>query len=360
MKLAELSSPLPGNGRPVDAQVGPASTGTGGGRYTGLTQPVNRLEDIATPITAPVIDGPPDIIPGLLPRRGQLVIAGETNIGKSLVALEICSSLVSGEALWGELKPTLQARRILYILGEHYNEVIQRLWQVTKLPMTDEVFLLGPEQVSYDKWLVTQGRVNQQAVSKFMKWSEGVDLIVFDPFSAFVTGVDVENDNIQMRLVLDTMSLIAQSAGAACLVLAHQGKPQMDKYGNEHARKAYAIRGASAIEDAATNIFYLGRTEGQSAAAAGAEKVFELKCRKYKGAAPDKYTLMRNQVTLCHTLLGNRPFVEVQKIETQAMVARLQVTMPELTYPQLLKAVASMKGCSEQTVRNHLGYKDSK
>lgn len=318
--------------------------------------PIPSLEAIGTPITAPVVEGPPDVIPGFLPRQGQLVIAGETDIGKSLVALEVCSSLVTGNPLWGELQPTVKAKKILYVLGEHYNAVIQRLWQHTGLPMTDQVFLLGPEQLGYDKWLVTQGKPNIQAIQKFQRWSDGVDLIVFDPFSAFVTGVDVENDNIQMRLVLDTMSLVAQGAGASCVVLAHQGKPSIDKFGQEHARTKYAIRGASAIEDAATNIFYMGKADSNSQAAKSTQsKVLSMVKRKYKGMAPDEYTLVRDAGNLTHTLLGNRPFVEVKKMETQAKIARLQGAFPDLTMTEVIRAVSATEDISETTIRRYLG-----
>jgi RecA-family ATPase len=324
-----------------------------------LEEMIPSLEQIATPITAPVEEGPPDIIPGLLPRQGQLVIAGETNVGKSLVALEICSALTTSRKLWGELEPTMAAKKILYILGEHYNAVIQRLWQVTRLPMTDQVYLLGPEQLGFDKWLVAQGKQNVRAMEKFMTWAKGVDLIVFDPFSAFVTGIDVENDNIQMRLVLDSMSMVAQSAGASCVVLAHQGKPMMDKFGQEHHRKSYAIRGASAIEDAATNIFYLSKAiEGASQAAqrvAGDAQILSLTNRKYKGIAPAEYRLMRDPVTLNHTLLGNRPYVEVQRMVTQAKLGRMQVAFPDKDLGEIIKIVAAMDGVSERTIQRHLG-----
>lgn len=325
-----------------------------------MPAPFPSLESLGTRITDPVVEGPPDLIPGLLPRQGQLVIAGETDIGKSLVALEICSSLITGLPLWGELQPTSTAKRILYILGEHYNAVIQRLWLHTRLPMSDEVWLLGPEQIGYDKWLVAGGKPNSRAIEKFQSWAQGADLIVFDPFSAFVTGVDVENDNIQMRLVLDSMSLIAQSVGASCLVLAHQGKPQMGKDGQEYARKSYAIRGASAIEDAATNIFYMGRAEGDSQAAAkGNGLILNLKRRKYKGEAPSEYRLLRSPTTLCHTLLGNRPFVEVQKIVAQAQVAKYKGAFPNASFPDCIKAVAVMQDMSEQTIRRYLKMEEN-
>ena len=322
-----------------------------------MSNPIPPLEEVGTRLTAPIPEGPVDIIPGLLPRRGQLVIAGATDVGKSLTALEICSSLVSGQPLWGELEPTIRAKRILYVLGEHYNEVIMRLWQVTQLPMTEDVWILGPEQLSYDKWLVSQGKPNVQAISKFTAWATGCDLIVFDPFSAFVTGIDVENDNVQMRLVLDTMSVISQSVGASCLVLAHQGKPTVGRDGTEYKRRSYAIRGASAIEDAATNIFYLDRAEGESSAAAETSdyRIFELRKRKYKGIAPEGYRLLRDPHRLTHSLLGNRPFVQVRSIDTQAAFARMQTALPSLTRGEAVKALAAVKGLSEETVRRALG-----
>jgi RecA-family ATPase len=311
---------------------------------------------VAVRLQDPIKEGPPDIIPGFLPRQGQLVVAGETNIGKSLVALEVLSALCTGAPLWGELKPTIKANKILYILGEHYNEIIQRLWQLTGLPINSNVWLIGPEKLGYDKWLVAMGKPNVSALAKLQKWADGADLIIFDPLAAFVMGIDAENDNVQMRLVLDTMSLVSQATGASCLILAHLGKPVMAQNGSEHSRRSYAIRGASAIEDAATNIFYMQRAEGTSHAAAETRdhKIFLLKCRKYKGSAPDEYRLMRNPNTLTHVLLGNRPFVEVRKMEIQAKVARVNGAFPKLRHAEVLRILAAAEGLSEATIRRYL------
>lgn len=278
-------------------------------------------------------------------------------MGKSLVALEVCSSLITGNPLWGapSLKPSIKVDRIIYVLGEHYNEVIKRLWAHTGLPMTDQVILLGPEQLSTDKWLVTNGKTNPIAEEKLIKWTEGAGLIVFDPLSAFVAGADAENDNVQMRLVLDRMSYIAQKSGAASLILAHQGKPSVGKDGEETVRKSYAIRGASAVEDAATNIFYMNRIEGKSAASETLNsKVFSLRCRKYKGQSVDEFQLVRNAQTLCHTLLGNRPFVEVRRIETQSKMARLMMSTPNMTTVEAVRVLAATEGVSEATIRRSM------
>lgn len=317
--------------------------------------PIPDLEDVAVRMNAPIKPGPPDIIPGLLPRQGQVIIAGETNVGKSLISLEMISALTTGKPLWGELQATKQLSRVLYVLGEHYVEVIQGLLAKTKLTVPDEVYLIGPEALMYDKYLVSRGQPNVQAVNKFIKWAAGCELIVFDPFSAFVNGMDVENDNVQMRLVLDTMSLIAQSAGASCIVNAHQGKPMMDQFGQEKKRRSYAIRGASAIEDAATNIFYLGKGSSEAIEQETGGEVYELVQRKYKGTAPPKYTLLRNKDTLTHQLMGDKPFEAVRKLDLRAKAQRFRDSNPNFSEKTIIDLIATGEGKSPDTIRRWMG-----
>lgn len=314
---------------------------------------------VGEPITAPIKPGPPDLIPGLVPKQGQLVIAGETNIGKSLIALEIVSSLVTGNPLWGELVPTSKAKRVLYVLGEHYNDVIKKLWLKTCLPMTEDVHLYGPEDLKGNKWLVQNGKQNVEGIDQLCKAAAGCDLLVFDPLAAFFLGTDAENDNPGMRLVLDTLSMIAQTVGASSLILAHQGKPTMGKDGQEFTRSKYAIRGASSVEDAATNIFYMGHLQGNSGAATGADqsRLFSIRCRKYKGEAPDEYKLLRDRDKLTHSVLGNRPFIEARKSEIQAKVGRLQIAFPDKSMKEILEIISTSEGYHENTIRNYLGAK---
>jgi hypothetical protein len=315
-------------------------------------------DKVGEPITAPITPGPPDIIDGLIPRNGQLLIAGETNIGKSLVALEICHSLTSGEALWGDphRTPTIKAGRILYVLGEHYNDVIKRLAIKTALPFTDAIHIYGPEDLKADKWLVQNGKQNVEGIQKLVTAAKGCDLVIFDPLAAFFVGTDQENDNPGMRVVLDTLNIVTQSNGASCIILAHLGKPSMGKDGQEYTRSKYAIRGASGIEDAATNIFYMSQSGGSSAASKDGDNIFSIRKRKYKGDAPDEYRLLRNKDTLTHTILGSpRPFIEARKIETQAKVARLQANFPDMSMKEIIKVVSVTEGFHENTIRNYLG-----
>ena len=306
------------------------------------------LEELAVRLTDPVKPGPPDLIPGFLPKHGQLVVSGQTDVGKSLLSLECISSLVTGKPLWGALKPTTVVKKVLYVLGEHYNEVIQRLWDRTKLPMSDNVWLLGPEALSLDKYLVTQGKPNQAVVEKFKMWADRCDLIVFDPLTAFITGSgEAENDSVQMRLLLDLMGIVTQSSGASCLILAHHGKPMIDKFGDEHKRKSYATRGSSGIEDAATNIFYME--------SGPATNTFDLVCRKYKGDAPGIYRLLRDEKTLTHALISTEESInELQKREVQNKLDRIQSAKPDYSRNTCIELVAAFYGKPISTIKQWL------
>jgi len=317
--------------------------------------PIPELEEVAVKLNAPIKPGPPDLIKGFIPRQGQLIIAGETNVGKTLITLEIIHAVTTGKPLWGELEATEKIQKVLYVLGEHHIEAVQRHLKITGLKMPDEIYIIGPEQLMYDKYLISKGQHNVMSINKFMKWTKGCDLIVFDPLSAFVTGVDVENDNVQMRAVLETMGLISQASGASCLVLAHLGKPVMNQYGQETKRKSYAIRGASAIEDAATNIFYMERVSNPAIEQATGGEVFELLCRKYKGEGTPKFTLLRDKDTHTHILTLDKPFEAVRKIDLRAKFARFADDNPKFDESTIFKMIATSEGKPVDTIKRWMG-----
>lgn len=317
--------------------------------------PIPSLEEIAERLNGPIKEGPPDIIPGLLPSDGQLILAGQTNVGKTLLNLEIISAVTTGKPLWGELEPIRRCKKVLYVLGEHNTEEIKRQLKFTRLEMPDQVFILGPDKLMWDKCLVTKGGQNVQAVNKFMKWAQGCDLIVFDPIASFIHGESAENDNVQMRLVLETMSMIAQSTNASCIVNAHLGKPMMNQYGQETKRQTYAIRGASAIEDSASTVFYFDKASNPAIEQSTGGEVFELVCRKNKGVRQEKFSLLRNKETSTHTLISGNTFEAVRKIDLRAKFARFQDDNPKFDDHTIIKMIATSEGKSPDTVRRWMG-----
>ena len=254
------------------------------------------LESAGVPIEDPVV-APPEVIPGLLPTTGQLLIAGETDVGKSLVALEIASALLSHAPLWGALPVSTGARKALYVLGEHHTSILQGLWAKTGLPAPPRsLWVVGPHEFP-EHHLVTRGIPQVLVSAQLREWAQGCQLVVYDPLASFCRGENIENDNAQMRLLLDTMTGIANDAGAACIVLTHAGKPRRGEDGQPAPREEYRVRGASAIEDAASAVFYMEK---------GMDGFYRLQRRKYKGTQePKTYTLIRDPGTLRHTLVTN-------------------------------------------------------
>ena len=312
-----------------------------------LTQQTPSIEELAVPITTHISEDTSFLIEGILPDNDLLGIIGETNVGKSLVSLELVSSLATGTPLWGSITPNRQLKRILYILGEHRTKTIVDLARKTQLPMTDEVLVLGPEKIGTDKWLVSQGRPQLTAIEKFKKWADGSELIVWDPMASFILGQESENDNVQMRLLIEAINQVGMSVGAACLVLGHKGKPSIDLMGKEHRRNAYATRGASGTEDAFTNIMYLNHGDG--------EHRFDLIKRKFKADVPSEFKLIRNPETLVHSLAEKVSVAEAKKKEYNGKMSRLENYNYQLDYRTRVKIIAAMEALPEATIWKYLG-----
>lgn len=307
----------------------------------------------------PLPTATPELIPGLLPESGTAGIVGETDTGKSLIACEIGSSLLTGEPLWGSIVPNRKIEKVVYILGEHTCQTIQGLFHRTQLPHAGKFGLIGPEHLHPYKALVIGGVQQQIAVDRLMRWTEGAGLIVFDPLGGFAQGLQTENDSASMRTLIDSMSLIAQKNNAACLILSHMGKPKLDETGNEIRRTTYAMRGSSAQEDALTHVFYLRKAlqvKQQSKGDAVMER-FDLSIRKFKGNPSDEvFRLQRDPVTKRNSLLNTKPakgaYPDRTEIEEyRKRIQRLMEANPGYTWDTAVGNLAAMEGLPVETMK---------
>lgn len=238
----------------------------------------------------PPEEGDPDLIAGLLKRHARLLITGETDVGKTLIGLEVAYSMLTGDPLWGKLIPIHTVSQVTYVMGEHDKEYLKGQWALLGRVTPPGFWVLPPP----GKRLVARGDTLVGHQMLYRGWCEGSGLVIFDPLGAFASGVDVENDNAQMRAVIDAMSLVAHPG--ALLVFAHMGKPTFDpKEGSWRRRESYATRGGSAIEDAVTECFYMEKDREHG-------ETFILRRRKFKGQAPAFFRLSRDPLTLRHTL----------------------------------------------------------
>ena len=241
---------------------------------------------------------PPELIPGILLTYGATAIIGMKESGKSLCALEIQHALLTGEKLWGSIKPAKTIEKSTHFLAEHASPVLMGLYKRTGLSNTGRLKIFGPEHLGPMKLLVSNGTRREEAVSFYKRLAEGSGLVVFDPLAAFIQGQSSENDNVPMRSLIDAMIEISTSTGAACLVLGHQGKPQFFQ-GKQMKRSSYATRGASSTEDALTAVHYLDRESGVTIDGC---PVYELKPVHFKGTKAASFHLLRDPKSCRHTL----------------------------------------------------------
>ena len=235
-------------------------------------------------IETPLPPTPPDLIPGVLKRHGVHLIVGERDVGKSLIALEIAASVLTGQALWGKLPVPHPVASVTYILGEHDSESLRELWALSGL-MVPELSLrvVGPE---HRHPFVAHGKTNAAVVQFYQEICRGSGLIIFDPLSAFMAGAEAENDNTGMREVLNVTSDIARPSAATVLILHHMGKPVLNpKTGEYRHPPTYASRGASAIEDAVMGLFYLTKPEPR--------EEYHLKRGRFKARNVPSFYLLR-------------------------------------------------------------------
>lgn len=308
----------------------------------------------------PLPTATPELIPGLLPESGTAGIVGETDTGKSLIACEIGSSLLTGEPLWGAITPNRRIEKVVYILGEHTCQTIQGLFHRTQLPHAGKFGLIGPEHLHPYKALVIGGVQQAIAVDRLMRWTEGAGLIVFDPLGGFAQGLNTENDSASMRTLIDSMSLVATKHGSACLILSHMGKPKLDDAGHEVRRTTYAMRGSSAQEDALTHVFYLRKAlQVKQQRGEGMER-YDLSIRKFKGNPSDEvFRLQRDPNTKRNTLLNTKPakgaYPDRDEIEMYRKgVQRLLEANPGYTWDTAVGNVAAMHGMAADTLKRYL------
>lgn len=309
----------------------------------------------------PLPNDTPELIPGILPESGMLGIIGEVETGKSTCALEIASSLLTGEPLWGAIQPNRTIRKVTYILGEHTAVTLQGLYHRLQLPHKGDFQIIGPDLLHPYKALVIGGIAQQAAIDRMLQWTEGANLVVFDPLAAFGQGEKVENDNAAMRTLMDTLSLIAQKQKAACLVLHHMGKASMGQDGREYRRESYASRGATAIEDSLTHCFYL-RRKTLIAGKDGIER-YELSVRKFKGLTThDTFVLERDGTTKRNHLVneaikrsGRDSASREEKARFWQQVMNLQERKPKLDWDTCIEMVAAAHGLAIATVKRWEG-----
>ena len=189
---------------------------------------------------------------GVLSPGVGLILAGESEVGKSFAASELALRLVTGQPFIG--LATAKINGVLIFQSENILPMTQdRLkkqqlgLKLSKLP--DNVFFSDPKD-SYD---LSQKKDRSQII-KMIKNTES-EVVIFDPFIAFHHAD--ENDNSEMRKILGYLDRIKHKTGAA-IILVHHFSKMIERSGK------HRLRGASTIYDWADTVIELSGRQNSS------------------------------------------------------------------------------------------------
>jgi DNA primase catalytic core len=185
---------------------------------------------------------------GILPKGGGLILAGESGEGKSLMRLELAIHLAMGWPLW-DMEITT-ARRVLIFQFE--NTEAQEAYRLKRMLRGLEITTF-PDNLSFsDPTIrVDMGRPQDRAKMTEIVQESGAEVVIYDPLTS-LHRVN-ENDNVQIRIILDNLTEINRRTGTTAMLIHHFGKP------NENTTTAHRTRGASSIKDWADTLVAVTR-----------------------------------------------------------------------------------------------------
>lgn len=245
------------------------------------------------------------VIEGLLDEGENLMIIGPSNIGKSLLMLQLACS-IAGEI--GDTPGALfdrfavpRRRKVLFLQSENSAKATKK--RLVKM-------LQGaPEMATALANLETpvipgkDGRCHGPVNSAFydracaMIRKSRADVVVIDPLISF-HDCD-ENDNVAMRSALDRFNDLANDMGVSLIIVHHTGKDP-ERGG----------RGASAIKDWYDNALIL--THAQAAEGQTVIKVIHDKSRNYR--VQPAFYLERNEHLVHHQVEDPEAYLVVSAI----------------------------------------------
>lgn len=192
-------------------------------------------------------EAPEPTINGLLGKSETLAIAGTAGIGKSLLTIAMSHSLANNTKLWGKFGIPRSLTSLIVqseVGGFAQRDRLNK--QSTGNPgyKSDQVFILGSFLNPMD--CRTSGKLDDpefQATIRNAIIEVSADVLFIDPFISF-NPVN-ENDNTEVRRVLDSLEYSLKDTGVSIVLIHHSPKG------------ASGFRGASAIRDWAANTLIL-------------------------------------------------------------------------------------------------------
>ena len=168
-------------------------------------------------------EAPNELVEGLMTIGGMAVLYGDSNSGKTFFALSLAAHIASGQEFFGrQIDPGL----VVYLASESPGSIRSRMQAIKKeFGCTLENLAMVPVPLNF---YANQG--DAQDVIELVKTVEQlkgspVRLIIGDTLARMSAGAN-ENSGEDMGPVMARFDAVAQTTGAAMLIIHHNGKDQ--------------------------------------------------------------------------------------------------------------------------------------
>jgi hypothetical protein len=179
------------------------------------------------------------------------LFAGYGFTGKTLAAQSKALSLAAGRPVWGAYHG--KRSRVVHVDFEQGERLTVRRYQRLAAAMGVDLAELGDALALVVMPSVTLSPAHSDAWKRLMS---GRDLVIIDSLRAATGGQDENSSDI--RSGLDLLGHLSEQTGCRAAVILHARKPSEDAPAGR-----YAIRGSSAIYDAADSAYVFGAGKGE-------------------------------------------------------------------------------------------------
>ncbi len=291
---------------------------------------LDELLDMKFPENGDIISG------GIWPAATGVIIGGESGDGKSLLINQLSICLAMGWDFLGLKVPAV--RRVAIFQAE--NTLKSERYRFRRMIMGMGISQMPPHIALYPM----QERLDLDSPKDRKKIVEaindhGAEVFFLDPLISFHNVP--ENDNTQMRRVLDSITEISRKTGAGCGLTHHFSKPgPNDNGGVEHR-----FRGARAIKDWADTMVALTTKK-----AAGGKLFKQITFAKVRnGRKPSPILVERDEYFICQLA------EEESRCSPEQVAAIIRAAGGKLSgQKELVAAIQDVIECGERSARKFI------
>lgn len=178
-----------------------------------------RIEPLADILARELDGGAPPLVQGLLDQGAMSVLYGDSNTGKTFVAMDMGFQIAAGQTWAG---CNVERTAVVYVAGEGSRGAVMRLRALhSRHPTADADF--GFHLLSQSVDLRTPGEDLRLFIDAVRALGQPVGLIIFDTLSRAMAGGD-ENSSADMGALVKHCDAIRAATGAHVMFVHHTGK----------------------------------------------------------------------------------------------------------------------------------------